>query len=61
MPIIIANNLAVEVDKAVMPDFRENDRLSVGNWIVVIVGGFLNVIQTSCTARIFRWQDLAEP
>ena len=43
VPIILASNLAAEVNKSQVPDYRENNRLSVGNWFIVLIGGTLNV------------------
>jgi hypothetical protein len=43
VPIIFASNLAAEVNKTQVPDYRENNRLSVGNWFIVLIGGTLNV------------------
>lgn len=44
IPILSANDLAMRVNRQVVPSYRENDQLSRQNWAVMIIGGIVLVL-----------------
>lgn len=41
VPLLKANEIAVELNKSMVLDYQENDRFSGKNWVAIIIGGTL--------------------
>tara|TARA_Y100000590_G_scaffold92596_1_gene104762 strand:+ start:1118 stop:1666 length:549 start_codon:yes stop_codon:yes gene_type:complete len=42
--ILLVNNVAIEINERLIPDFKNNEKFSGWNWVVLIIGGILWVL-----------------
>ena len=42
--LIPVNSVAIQVNKQVVSDFENNEKFSVWNWVILVIGGFLFVL-----------------
>ncbi len=44
VPILPANRLAMQINRNVVPSYKENDEFSRKNWAVIVIGGIVLVL-----------------